>query len=115
MIFLNSTSQQQNDTPLIKSFHTKKVYVDSPIQQINGQKTPIYEIFELVKIIFFFNSTSQQQIDTTPYSEIIGRIVQFNKSTAKKHLYMKFLSWWKWFFSIQQVNSKMTHPYIQKF
>ena len=32
----------------------------------------------------FLNSTSQQQNNTAPYSETLGRKDQFNKSTAKK-------------------------------
>ncbi len=43
--------------------HIQKFWLERPIQQVNGQKTPICEIFELMKYIFS----------------------QFNKSTAKWH------------------------------
>ena len=67
--FLNSTSQQQNDTPHIKYFHTQTVSWIVQFNKSTAKKTPIYEIFESMKIIFS---------------------------------------------SIQQVNSKLTQPHIQK-
>ena len=53
----------------------------------------------------------------TPYLENLGRISQFNKSTRKRHPIHKTFKFVRnvFFFSIQQVNSKLIPPLLPRF
>ena len=108
---VNKVSSQFNKSTT--KWHTptfRNLRQESLIQQVKGRKHTHVGNFELVEN-GFLNSTSQQQNNTAPFSKVLSTKDQFNKSMAKKHLYMKFLdSRNGFFFSIQQVNSNMTYP-----
>ena len=62
-----------------------------------AKKPPIYGIFEMRKQSFFLPIQQLNKEFTQPRSKNL-RQDKINKSTAKKHLYMKFLSWLNRFF-----------------
>ena len=77
--FLNSTSQQPNNTGQYLEILGRLVQINNSMA-----KKHLYMNFLSWWNKFFLNSTSQQQNDMPSDSEILGSVDQFNKSTNKK-------------------------------
>jgi len=130
LFFFNSTSQQQNKTPL----HSKILGRKGQFNKSTAEKSPIYEIFELVKMIFsqFNKSTAKRYTSTfvifrqdSPIQQVNGQkntcignfwvgeidFLQFNKSTAKWYTPI-FRNFWQESTN-QQVNGQKRQLYMK--
>ena len=101
---MDQFNKSTNENHLYMKFLRYKVVPNSEIlcwivqfNKSTAKKPPIYGIFEMRKQSFFLPIQQLNKEFTHPRSKNL-RQDKINKSTAKKHLYMKFLSWLNRFF-----------------